>query len=275
VTVPVGLVQLCSTADVTANLAATEAGVGEAVALGARVVMLPEAFAYIGPPQGRLEVAESLDGDGPVLDRCRTLARRHGIDLLVGGFPEARDATRTWNTALHLDAAGELQARYRKIHLFDVDLDDGTRLLESETTAPGDAAVVADLPCGRTGLSICYDLRFPPLYRSLVDAGATVLTAPSAFTATTGRDHWHVLLRARAIECQSWMLAAAQVGAHGGGRVSFGHSLAVDPWGRVRLDLGTEPGVGLVQVDPEQMAEIRARLPSLRHARPFRAPEAD
>ncbi|MDZ7825066.1 MAG: nitrilase-related carbon-nitrogen hydrolase [Gammaproteobacteria bacterium] len=174
-----------------------------------------------------------------------------------------------------MDPEGQLQARYRKIHLFDVDLDDGTRLLESETTAAGDAAVVADLPCGRTGLTICYDLRFPPLYRSLVDASATVLTAPSAFTAAppaaiTGT----CCCGPGAIECQSWMLAAAQVGAHGGGRVSFGHSLAVDPWGRVRLDLGTEPGVGLVEVDPEQMTEIRARLPSLRHARPFRAPEA-
>ncbi|HSG89590.1 MAG TPA: nitrilase-related carbon-nitrogen hydrolase, partial [Pseudomonadales bacterium] len=240
----VGLVQLCTTDDVRANLAATAAGVAEAAALGAATVMLPEAFAYLGPPRGRLAVAEALDGDranGPILDACRELAVRHRVDLLLGGFPERCDAARTWNTAVHLAADGSIRARYRKIHLFDVDLADGTTLRESASTGAGDRPVLTDLPCGRTGLTICYDMRFPGLYQRLVDEGATVLTAPSAFTATTGAAHWHVLLRARAIECQSWMLAAAQVGSHGGGRVSFGHSLAVDPWGRVRLDLGEAP----------------------------------
>jgi predicted amidohydrolase len=232
---------------------------------GAAVVMLPEACTYLGRADGRLAVAEGLDADGPMLAACRRMARDAGVHLLVGGFPEAADATRTFNTALHLDDGGRLRAAYRKIHRFDVDLDDGTRLRESDSTAAGDAVVVTDAPCGRTALTICYDLRFPELYRRCVDAGATVLTAPSAFTARTGPDHWETLLRARALESQCWMLAAAQTGDHGGGRRSHGHALAVDPWGTVVLDLGTEPGHGLVRVDPARTAEVRARLPSLAH----------
>jgi predicted amidohydrolase len=265
-----GLVQTTATDDLEANLVATERAVGEAVSRGAEVVSVPEGFAWLGNATGRLAVAEPLDAaaPGPILERCLALARRHRVDLLLGGFPEACDDTRTWNTALHVGPDGTLRARYRKLHLFDVDLPDGTRLEESASTAAGDLAVTTELPCGTTGLTICYDLRFPALYQRLVDGGARVLTVPSAFTATTGRDHWEVLLRARAIETQCWVLAAAQVGPHGGGRVSFGHSLAVDPWGRVVLDLGDEgPAVGVVEVDPAVADEVRARLPSLRHRR--------
>ncbi|MEE4361624.1 MAG: carbon-nitrogen hydrolase family protein [Pseudomonadales bacterium] len=266
----VGLVQLCSGADVAINLAATAAAVDTAVAQGAEVVMVPEGFACLGTAAERIAIAESLDDEGPILAACRALARRHRIHLLLGGFPEACDERRTWNTAVHLDPEGALLARYRKIHLFDVDLADGTRLTESASTAAGDQPVLTRFPFGRTGLSICYDLRFAALYETLVQGGARVLTAPSAFTASTGRDHWDVLLRARAIETQCWMLAPAQVGAHGGGRVSFGHSLAVDPWGRVVLDLGEEPGVGVVEIDPRIVDEVRRRLPSLRHRRMIR-----
>jgi predicted amidohydrolase len=265
-----GLVQTTATDDLEGNLVATERAVGEAVSRGAEVVCVPEGFAWLGNAAGRLAIAEPLDeaAPGPILERCLALARSHRIDLLLGGFPEACDGERTWNTAVHVDPDGTLRARYRKLHLFDVDLPDGTRLEESASTAAGDVAVTTALPCGTTGLTICYDLRFPALYQRLVDAGARVLTVPSAFTATTGRDHWEVLLRARAIETQCWIVAPAQVGPHGGGRVSFGHSLVVDPWGRVVLDLGGEgPAVGVVEVDPGVADAVRDRLPSLRHRR--------
>lgn len=267
----VGLVQLCSTTDVAANLASTERLVREAADVGAELVLLPEAFAILGPPAARLAVAESLTEGGPILDRCRALAEDCAVDLVLGGFPEACDAARTWNTLVHLDRSGTVRHRYRKIHLFDVQLGDGTVLSESASTGAGDALVVADLPCGPTGLSICYDMRFPALYTRLVDAGAEVLLAPSAFTATTGAAHWHLLLRARAVECQSWMLAPAQVGQHGGGRRSYGHGLVVDPWGEVRLDLGQAVGFGVVEVDREIVARVRRELPSLAHRRPLPA----
>ncbi|MEE4298548.1 MAG: carbon-nitrogen hydrolase family protein [Pseudomonadales bacterium] len=269
----VGLVQLNSTADVAANLATTERLVREAADAGAELVLLPEAFAIVAPAAARLAVAESLEGNGPILDRCRTLAAHCAVDLVLGGFPEACDAGHTWNTLVHLDASGDIRHRYRKIHLFDVQLPDGTVLSESESTRAGETLVLADLPCGPTGLSICYDMRFPALYTRLVDAGAEVLLAPSAFTATTGEAHWHLLLRTRAVECQSWMLAPAQVGDHGGGRRSYGHSLAVDPWGEVRRDLGDVVGFGIVEVDRETVARIRRELPSLAHRRPL--PAAD
>lgn len=263
----VGLVQLRATTDVEANLAEAERLVTAAADAGASTVMLPEAFAYVGPSADRIALAESLDAGGPIIDRCRTLAERCAVHLVLGGFPEACDAERTWNTLVHLGPDGAIRDRYRKVHLFDVELADGTVLAESRSTGAGDALVVADLPCGPTGLSICYDMRFPQLYQQLVDAGAQVLVAPSAFTATTGRAHWHVLLRARAIECQCWMLAPAQIGEHGGGRISYGHSLAVDPWGEVHLDLGEETGFGLVEVELAKVARVRTELPSLRHRR--------
>ena len=265
----VGLIQLRATADVEANLAEAERLVRAAADAGAATIMLPEAFAYVGPGPGRIALAESLDAGGPIIDRCRALAERCGVDLVLGGFPEACDAQRTWNTLVHLGPDGAIRHRYRKLHLFDVELADGTVLAESRSTGAGDELVVAPLPCGPTGLSICYDMRFPALYQRLVDAGAEVLVAPSAFTATTGRAHWHVLLRARAIECQCWMLAPAQVGAHGGGRVSYGHTLAVDPWGEVHVDLGEETGFGLVEVDLTEVARVRSELPALRHRRPL------
>lgn len=267
----VALVQMCSTEDVAANLRAAAESAARAADAGAATVMLPEAFAYLGRPAGRIAVAEPLDAgaDGPILAACRGIAREHEVHLLAGGFPEACDERHTFNTALHIDPAGQLRARYRKLHLFDVDLADGTSLRESSNTAAGDALVTTDLPCGTTGMTICYDMRFPQLYQRLVDAGATVLTAPSAFTTSTGAAHWHLLLRARAVECQAFMLAAAQTGEHGGGRSSYGHSLAVDPWGRVLLDMEDRLGVGLVDLDPDAVDAVRARLPSLRHRRPL------
>lgn len=263
----VGLIQMCSTTDVAANLLSAERLVQDAADAGARTVMLPEAFAIVSGARARIAVAESLEGGGPILDRCRALAQRAQVDLVLGGFPEACDTSRSYNTLVHLAADGSIRHRYRKLHLFDVQLGDGTVLAESRSTAAGEAIAVADLPCGPTGLTICYDMRFPALYQALVDAGAEVLVAPSAFTATTGRAHWHLLLRARAVECQCWMLAAAQIGDHGAGRRSYGHALAVDPWGEVKLDLGDGIGFGLVEVDLAEVARVRRELPSLTHRR--------
>lgn len=268
----VGVAQMCSGEDVEANLEDMTRLVDEAVASGAGLVMLPEGFAYLGAVAGRLAIAESLERPGPILGRCQALAREHRVHLLLGGFPEAADAQRTYNTCLMLDPNGAIVARYRKIHLFDVDLADGTRLQESASTAPGEDLTTARLGCGVLGLSICYDLRFPTLYQRLVDMGATMLTVPSAFTPTTGAAHWHVLLRARAIECQAWVLAPAQVGEHGGGRVSFGHALVVDPWGRVVADAGTEVSMLMVDIDPELVRRSRVQLPSLDHRRLDPAP---
>jgi len=266
--VKVGVVQMTSRAEVDANLAVADRLVRRAAGDGARLVVLPECFAYLGPEEGKLDIAEPLPGGGPILERCTTLASSLGIELVLGGFWEkGDDPRRVKNACVHVGADGAIVAIYRKIHLFDVDLPDGTRLLESETVEPGDSPVVTDSCVGRLGLSVCYDLRFPELYRRLVDAGAVVLTIPAAFTLTTGKDHWHVLLRARAIESQCYVLAAAQTGHHYGRRVSYGHALVADPWGVVLAECGEGEGVAIASVEPAVVERVRASLPSLRHRR--------
>ncbi len=264
----VGVVQMTSTADVEVNLCTTERCVSMAAEDGASLVLVPECFAYLGPEAGQLEIAEALPDGGPILERMKALARRRGVDLVLGGFWEkSDDPSKVHNACVHLDATGEIRAVYRKIHLFDVDLPDGTRLMESETVAPGADVVVTDAPFGKLGLSVCYDLRFGELYRRLVDEGAIALAIPAAFTLTTGKDHWHVLLRARAIEAQSYVLAAAQFGHHYGRRWSYGHALIVDPWGTVLAEHGDGEGAVVARLDPETVARIRRGLPSLRHRR--------
>jgi predicted amidohydrolase len=264
----VGVVQITSTADVEANLAAVERTVRRAAGDGAKLVVVPECFAYLGPEEGKLAVAEPLPSGGPVLDRCRALARETAVDLVLGGFWErSLEPGKVKNACVHLRAGGEVAAVYRKIHLFDVDLPDGTRLKESDTVDPGDELVVTDTPFGALGLSVCYDLRFPELYRKLVDRGAIALAIPAAFTLTTGKDHWHVLLRARAIEQQCYVLAAAQFGRHFGSRVSYGHALISDPWGTVLAECGDGEGVAVATIDPEVVERIRGSLPSLAHRR--------
>ncbi len=260
------VVQMTSTADVDANLETAERWVTAAVQDGASLVVLPECFAYLGPEQGKLAIAEALPGGGPILARMSALAARHAIDLVLGGFWETgTSAEKVRNACVHLGPDGSVRAVYRKIHLFDVDLPDGTRLSESTTVEPGSELVVTDTSFGKLGLSVCYDVRFPELYRDLVDAGAVAFAIPAAFTLTTGKDHWHVLLRARAIEGQSYVLAAAQVGRHFGTRMSYGHALICDPWGTVLAECGEGEGVATAWVDPSVVTRIRASLPALCH----------
>ena len=275
---PVGVVQMQSTADVTANLRQAEQLIRQGAAAGAKALFLPEGFAYLGPLPGRLSIAEALPGSagsgaaGPLLGWAQGLAAELSVALFLGGFPEALDPQRTYNTALHIDERGHLRAAYRKLHLFSVDLPDGTRLDEGANTGAGAALALTAQGGFTLGLAICYDLRFPELFERQREAGATVLTVPSAFTQSTGEAHWHVLLRARAIEQQCWVIAAAQTGEHGDGRRSFGHSLVIDPWGRVVLDLGTAPGVGLTTVTESALARARSALPALTHRRPLPIP---
>jgi len=262
------VLQLNSGPDLETNLAAVDRWTREAAADGATLIVLPECFALLGPEDAKFAIAESLPEGGPILARCAALARETGAELVLGGFWEkGRDATRVRNSCVHLDAEGEVRAIYRKIHLFDVDLPDGTRLTESASVEPGEELVVTDTAFGALGLSVCYDVRFPELYRGLVDRGAVALAIPAAFTLTTGKDHWHVLLRARAIESQAYVLAAAQTGRHFGTRVSYGHALIADPWGTVLAECGEGEGYAAAWLDPDVVQRVRASLPALAHRR--------
>ncbi len=272
-------IQLCATPDVTANLDSAEALVRQARERGAEVAVLPEAFAFLGPEQQKQAILEPLpdapgdraDGGftpGPILSRCLELARDTGLHLILGGFHEtAPEPGKSFNTSVHVDPAGRIAALYRKIHLFDVSLDDGTMLRESARTMPGDRAVVTELPFGALGLTVCYDVRFPYLYQRLVDMGAVALTVPSAFTRPTGKAHWHVLLRARAIETQCYVIAAAQHGQNWAKRASYGHTVIIDPWGEVVGELEDGDGVVIADIDPARVAAVRRQLPSLTHRR--------
>ncbi len=264
-----GVVQMTSGPDIARNCDTAEALVRRAADAGAALVVLPECFAYLGPEDGKIAIAETLDdaSPGPILGRFLALAKALRIELVLGGFWERGDASHVRNACVHVRADAKLAAVYRKIHLFDVDLPDGTKLLESQTVSPGSEPVVTESAVGTLGLSVCYDLRFPELYRALVERGATVLTVPAAFTLVTGKDHWHVLLRARAIEDQCWVLAAAQFGHHYGKRVSYGHALIADPWGTVVAECSDGDGVAVAEIDPTVTARVRRAIPCLSHRR--------
>jgi predicted amidohydrolase len=264
----IAAVQLTSTEDVAANLERSARLVRAAAAAGAQLIGLPENFAYLGSDRDhRLSVAEALDGGpGPILSGMQALARETGAWLLLGGFPErGSDGARIRNTSVLLDREGRVAATYRKLHLFDVDVPGGNRFRESEIVEPGTAVVVAETPWGGLGLSICYDLRFPELYRTFASRGARMVAVPSAFTMETGKDHWHVLLRARAVENQVYLFAPAQFGAHGGKRQSYGHALVVDPWGVVLAECGNHEGFALARVDFGYQDRVRQSLPCLTH----------
>jgi predicted amidohydrolase len=266
----VGAVQMRSTNDLAANLATVRELAGRAASEGARLVALPECFSFLGQREGdKLAIAESLDQGGPVLGTLRELATKHEVWMLGGGTPEIvpGDAKRTYNTAVLVDPRGELAATYRKIHLFDVDIPGGAVLRESDATCAGADLVVADIEGAKVGLSICYDVRFPELYRALaIDRGAEVLMVPAAFTAHTGAAHWNLLLRARAVEDQAWVVAPAQWGRHNDKRESFGHTLVADPWGTVVAERAEGDGVVMATLDGATVAKRRAQMPCASHA---------
>jgi len=266
-TLRVAAVQLQSQDDVSQNLEACRRLVGNARREGAKLVVLPENFAYFGADTGKHGCAERLsDPDGKIQRALAELARSSEVFLVAGGFPEAStDPARPYNTALAYGPDGQLVGSYRKIHLFDVALRDGTVHSESAGSTPGDSLVTFDIGRFRVGLSICYDLRFPELYRGLVDRGANVLLVPAAFTAQTGKDHWHPLLRARAIESQSYVVAAAQWGKHPLGRATYGHSLVVDPWGTVVAEASDKVGIIGATLEFEYLEQVRAAVPCLTH----------
>ncbi len=285
------VVQMTSTADVERNLASAESLVRRAASLGARFVSLPENFAFLRSEGEPIVEPQALDG--PWVRRFSGVARETGITLLLGSLPEkikggladaehppaqrasegftperAKDS-RVHNTSVLIGPDGATIAVYRKIHLFDIDLPGMEHLKESRAVRPGEKAVVAETPFGRVGLTICYDVRFPELYRALARAGARILAVPSAFTERTGKDHWEILLRARAVENLAYVVAAAQVGQHGRGRASHGHAMIVDPWGAVVAQVPDGEGAALAELDFARQDRLRRELPALDHTRKF------
>ena len=251
------------------------AAVGEAKAGGAAMLFTPEMSGLLD--QKRKRAADHLvtEAEDSVLAAVRAAAAEHGIWVHIGSLALRADSDpdRLVNRGFVIDDSGEIRARYDKIHLFDVDLDTGESWRESSTYDAGERAVVVDTPLGALGMSVCYDLRFADLYRALSNAGATLLSIPAAFTVPTGKAHWHVLMRARAIESAAFVVAAAQSGHHQDGRDTFGHSLVIDPWGEILLDMGEGTGIGFADIDPARLEEVRKRIPVIRHRRPFAEPE--
>lgn len=275
------LVQLCSGDDPAVSLIVAEALIRKAAAGGARLILTPECTNLISSDRKLQAQVFCTEIEDPTLARLRDVAAELGVWLLIGslGLKTGDTDGRFANRSFLIGPDGEIRARYDKIHMFDVDLDGGETYRESAAFRPGDRAVVADVEGFGLGLSVCYDLRFGHLYRDLARAGAGVIAIPAAFTVPTGRAHWHVLLRARAIETGCFILAPAQSGTHpraddGPGRRTFGHSLAVAPWGEILADAGEGTGVTFVDLDLGQIDRARAMVPSLRHDRPYAAPGA-
>jgi deaminated glutathione amidase len=264
-----GLIQMRATRSPDANFEAAAALIRAAKDAGADYVQTPEMTNVMELKRETLFATIREEDDDPSLARFRSLARELSLYLHIGSLAIKVGPEKAANRAFVVDPHGEIFARYDKIHMFDVNLANGEAYRESRTYRPGEIATVADLPWGRLGVTICYDLRFPALYRALAEAGASFLAIPSAFTRQTGEAHWHVLMRARAIENGCFVLAAAQGGTHENGRETYGHSLVVDPWGRVIVDGGTEPGLVMAEIDPAEVALARGRIPSLEHGRRF------
>ena len=262
-------VQMRGGRDPAANREAAVKAVREAAAAGAAYVQTPETTSLIERDRDALFAHVGPQDSDATLSSLREVARETGVVLQIGSLA-IREGQKIANRAFLIDADGAIRAAYDKLHLYDVDLPNGESWRESATYSGGACAVVAETPLAAFGLTICYDLRFPALYRALAEAGATVLTAPACFTRQTGEAHWHVLQRARAIETGSFMISAAQGGRHEDGRETFGHSLIVDPWGRILAEAeGDAPGIILAEIDLARVADARARIPTLAHARPF------
>ncbi len=256
--------------DPAANARAIVDAIGQAKAGGADMLFTAEMSGLLDQQRARAAGHLRDEASDPVLAEARAAAAQAGIWVHLGSLAlTGGDDGRLVNRGLVIDGKGAIRARYDKIHLFDVDLPTGERWRESAAYAPGERSVIATTPWAKIGLSICYDMRFPDLYRALSNAGAEILSVPAAFTVPTGKAHWHVLLRARAIEAGAYVVAAAQSGLHEDGRATFGHSLVVDPWGEVLLDMGEGEGVGFADLDMARLADVRARVPALRHRRPI------
>jgi deaminated glutathione amidase len=263
------MIQMRSGLSPAANVEAAVRMIGEAKSAGADYVQTPEMTNILAAKREQLLAAAVEEDADASLATFRELARKLGIYVHVGSLAIKVSPDRAANRGFLIDPKGVIATRYDKIHMFDVDLAGGESYRESRSYRPGDLAVLADLPWGRLGVTICYDLRFPALYRALAEAGATMLAIPSAFTKQTGEAHWHVLMRARAIENGCFVFAAAQGGRHENGRDTFGHSLIVDPWGRILAEGGIEPGVVMAEIDMAEVAKARSRIPSLQHGRRF------
>jgi predicted amidohydrolase len=263
------LVQMRSGRVPAVNIDAAAELIRQAAERGADYVLTPEMTNVMEERRDSLFAAISSEDHDPGLAALREMARQHKLWLHVGSLAIKVSPERAANRSFLINPKGEIVARYDKIHMFDVDLANGESYRESRNFHAGDLAVVSDLPWGRLGLTVCYDLRFPALYRALAEAGCSFLSIPSAFTRQTGEAHWHVLVRARAIENGCFVFAAAQGGRHPNGRETYGHSMIVDPWGRVLAEGGDEPGIFVAEIDPAAVAEARGRIPSLQHGRRF------
>lgn len=269
----VALVQNRAGADMDANIAECSKFVREAHDRGADLICLPEMCSYLYAQDGTYSVGPYPEESHPALQRFRDLAAELGTWIQPGSLAIEMPTKKLRNRALMLDSSGSVVARYDKVHMFDVDLADGESYRESQVYEAGDEAVLAPTPWGLVGLTVCYDVRFAYLYRSLAQAGASYLTVPAAFAHTTGKAHWHVLLRSRAIETGCYVFAACQWGSHGD-TVTYGHSLVVDPWGEVIVDGGESGGVVIADVDPARVEEARSMVPALRHDRVLRSPKS-
>jgi deaminated glutathione amidase len=265
----VGLIQMRSGLDPAANLAAALELIDQAKEAGADYVLTPEMTNILAAKRDHLFANIVAEEDDLTLATLREVARKLSIYVHIGSLAIKASAEKAANRSFLIDRKGDVAARYDKIHMFDVDLPGNESYRESNNYRPGELAILADLPWGRLGMTVCYDLRFPALYRALAEAGASFLAIPSAFTRNTGEAHWHVLQRARAIENGCFVFAAAQGGKHENGRETFGHSLVVDPWGRVLAEGGIEPCVVMAEIKPSEVALARGRIPSLHHGRRF------
>ena len=265
----IAVLQMTGGIDPAANAATLVRAVADAAAGGAMMLFTPEVSGLVDRDRERATPNQFSEADDPVLRAVCEAAARHEIYVHLGSLLIRRDDGKLANRGFVIDPTGAIVARYDKLHMFDVDLPTGESWRESAVYTPGDGATVVATPVGLLGMSICYDMRFPDLYAALTNAGATILAMPAAFTRPTGQAHWHILLRARAIEGACFVVAAAQTGVHEDGRATYGHSLVIDPWGDVLLDMGEAPGLGFADIDPVRQEDVRARVPALRHRRPI------
>lgn len=269
----IALFQSTTGIDPAANQGRLLDAIGKAADGGASMLFTPEMSGLLDRDPARARMSLKTEGEDPVLAACRAAARDRGIWVHLGSLAVLGESGKLANRGFVIDSSGDIRARYDKLHLFDVDLPTGESWRESATYEAGEGVVLVEgTPAGTLGLTICYDLRFPGLFARLSEAGAEVISVPAAFTVPTGQAHWHVLLRARAIEAGLYVVAAAQTGRHEDGRQTFGHSLVADPWGEVVLDMGAGSGLGFATIDLERIAEVRSRLPAIAHRRPI--PEA-